>query len=117
MNIWIKGMRLPTPIALPLLSQTIPNPVLSDPGWLSGSYSLTLSDQLELPDYACHVIAEWCVNRVRIKENDEGAAVSILSMFKESMKRAGKAHRRPRIGQAKVPGSGPGLWYGRVIVR
>ena len=119
-NIWIKGHRLPTPVGIPV-SATVgsqnPVPELSNPDWQSGSFSLTLTEQLEIPDYVTHLIVEWCCRRARIKEEDGQAGDALLKNFADALTVAKKAQRRPRIGQAKLAGAGAGLWYGRVIVR
>ncbi len=115
-NIWIRGKRLPTPVGIPLVGAVNPTPVLSDPEWLSGSYTLGLRDPLELPDYVTHLIVEWCLRRARIKENDQQAGDALLKNFADALSVAHRAQRRPRIGQAKISGQGPALWGGRVII-
>ena len=115
-NIWVRGKRLPTPVGIPLVGAIKPVPVLSDPEWLSGSYTLSLNDPLELPDYITHLIVEWCLRRARIKENDQQAGDALLKNFADALSVAHRAQRRPRIGQARISGQGPRLWGGRVII-
>jgi hypothetical protein len=116
-NVWVKGKRIPTPLGLPQLSQLGTTPVLVAPGYQTGSYQLTLTEPMELPDYFSHTICDWCVSRARGKENDDSAAQSLRKMVVEDLKLSGGARRRPRIGQAKPFGSGtPGLFFGRIIV-
>ena len=113
-NIWVRGKRLPTPVGVPVFGPAGP---LTDPGWQTGSYTLSLTDTLELPDYVTHLIVEWCLRRARIKENDQQAADALLKNFADELTVAKKAQRRPRIGQARVAGEGPRLFGGRIIVR
>ncbi len=119
-NVWVKGKRIPTPLGIPQQSQTGTNPTLVSPGYMqgeAGDQRLTLTETMELPDYLSHIITDWCVYRARNKENDDQSASRLLKSLGDELKLSQGARRRPRIGQARPFGtSGPGLWWGRVIV-
>ncbi len=116
-NVWVKGKRIPTPLGIPQQSQLGTNPTLVAPGYMTGSYQLTLTEPMELPDYFSHTICDWCVSRAKGKENDDQASQSLRKMLVEDLKLSGGARRRQRIGQAKPFGSSNmGLYFGRIIV-
>jgi len=112
-NIWVKGFRLATPVALAVNSA----PPLKDPGWLPGSYTLGVTDPLDIPDNYTSMLEDYILSRVKHKEQDAQYAGSLEKGFRQAVQdSAQRTPRRLRSGyQVREWGAG-GLWSGRWIV-